>query len=274
MSKPKEDSKKSIRIVETYDALTSYLEGFRDGHFNMLLLSGSWGIGKSRLVKDVLNGEASWIEGNSTAFGIYSTLYKDRDRPIVIDDVDSIYSDRHCVSLLKSICGTDASKRVHWNAQVRFLQREGLPKEFITSSRVMIICNEWKTLNKNVAALEDRGLLLRFEPSPKEVHDRAAAWFKDQEIYDWFAGQLRRIDVHSFRNYIKASQLKACGINWKDILPARREKNFRETLALTLIRDNSYEGSEDRAKAFVRRGGGSRATFFNYRKKLEEEGVI
>lgn len=257
-----------ILSVETYGELTSYVEAFRNGHFDLLVVVGSWGLGKSRLVKEVLGKEARWIEGTSTAFGIYTSLHASRDRPIVIDDVDSIYSDKHCVSLLKAICSTEPKKRVQWNASASYLGREGLPTEFTTSSRVLIICNEWRTLNQNVAALEDRGLVVRFVPGPKEVHARAAAWFKDAEIYEWFEGQLPRIEVHSFRYYVKAAQMKAGGLPWKRVLPGHRGRASRAALARSLMDDESFAGNEERAVAFTKRGGGSRVTFYNYRKKI------
>jgi hypothetical protein len=37
------------------------------------------------------------------------------------------------------------------------------------ASRVAIIANEWKLLNRNVSALHDRGHVLVFEPNPLEV---------------------------------------------------------------------------------------------------------
>lgn len=270
MPKAKSGLDGAVQVAETYDSLASYVEGFREGHFNLIVLVGSWGIGKSRLVKDVLGKKGCWIEGTSTAFGIYASLYRNRDKQVVIDDVDSIYTDRHCVSLLKSICGTEERKRVYWNARASFLEREGLPRDFETSSRVMIIGNEWRTLNRNVAALEDRGLVLRFEPSAAEVHARAGEWFNDAEIYDWFGKNIHRIDVHSFRSYVKAAQLKAAGMAWKNILHGSLSSGHREQLAIDLIEDSSYAGSEERARAFERRGGGSRSTFFAYKKKYEE----
>ena len=39
-----------------------------------------------------------------------------------------------------------------------------MPREFTTRSRVVIISNDWKTLNKNVAALQDRGHVFLFQP--------------------------------------------------------------------------------------------------------------
>jgi hypothetical protein len=40
-------------------------------------------------------------------------------------------------------------------------------------------------LNADVAALEDRGHVLVFEPTALEVHHQAAGWFWDQQIFDF-----------------------------------------------------------------------------------------
>ena len=39
-----------------------------------------------------------------TPFGMYEKLYRSRDRLVVIDDVDSLYSDRSGIRLLKCLC--------------------------------------------------------------------------------------------------------------------------------------------------------------------------
>ena len=60
-----------------------------------MILVGAGGLAKSRSVRAVLSdGEACWIEGNATPFGMYAKLYRHRDQFVVIDDVDALYADR------------------------------------------------------------------------------------------------------------------------------------------------------------------------------------
>ena len=68
----------------------------------------------------------------------------------------------------------------------------------------MIISNDWQTLNKNVAALQDRGHVILFQPSASEVHAQAGKWFEDEEIYGWFAANLHRVREPSLRHYVRA----------------------------------------------------------------------
>src|SRR5258708_20881881 len=172
-TKRRRSKRKKALNVTTYDRLEDYLRAFAQGHFHLLILVGAGGLAKSRSVRAVLGGNACWIEGNATPFGMYAKLYRHRDEFIVIDDVDALYSDRSGVRLLKSLCQTEEEKTVSWHSDARTLERQGIPREFATTSRVIIISNDWKTLNTNVAALQDRGHVLFSQPSAPERHAQA-----------------------------------------------------------------------------------------------------
>jgi hypothetical protein len=190
--------------LATYRRLEEYLAAFAQGHFHLLVLMGPGGLGKSRAVRSVLDGKGCWIEGNATPFGMYVRLYRHRDQFVVIDDVDALYADRSGVRLLKCLCQTEEEKSVAWHSDARSLERQGIPREFTTKSRVAIIANDWRTLDKNVAALQDRGHVLLFQPSAAEVHAQAGRWFDDREIYEWFGANLHRIGEPSLRHYVRA----------------------------------------------------------------------
>jgi hypothetical protein len=258
---------KPLRLT-TYAQLETYLRAFAQGHFHLLILIGAGGLAKSRMVRAALDGQGCWIEGNATPFGMYAKLYRHRDQFVVIDDVDALYADRSGVRLLKCLCQTEEAKTVAWHSDARSLERQGIPREFTTTSRVVIISNDWKTLNTNVAALQDRGHVLVFAPNAAEVHTQAGTWFDDPEIYGWFAANLHRVREPSLRHYVRAKELKAAGMDWTEIL-ASGDDNRRARLAAELLASDAYASVEARAAAFVERGGGCRATFFNYRRKIE-----
>src|SRR5208282_6052363 len=133
---------------------------------------------------------------------------------------------------------------------------------------VVIISDDWETLNKNVAALQDRGHVLLFQPSAAEVHRKAGTWFNDPEMYKWFAENLHRVREPSLRQYVRARELKAAGMDWTDVLAAEAE-NPRARLAAELLASPAHGDTAAQVKAFVEQGGGCWATFFNYRRKLE-----
>jgi hypothetical protein len=255
------------RYLATYEQLRHYVRAFAAGHLNLVILVGERGLAKSRTLRAALRGEVCWIEGNATPFGIYEKLYRHRDQFVVLDDVDSLYADRSGVRLLKSLCQTEEEKAVSWHSDARRLEKHGIPREFTTKSKTAIVCNDWKTLDRNVAALEDRGHVLVFRPEAAEVHRQAAEWFDDEEIYRWFGANLHRVREPSLRLYVRARELKAAGLDWTAVLPAEAE-NRRARLAAAILSSRSYRSTAERVEAFIRQGGGCRATFFNYQRRL------
>ena len=261
------------RVITTYEKLRSYLEAFAGGHLGLVILVGERGLAKSKTVRSLLLkvGERScWIEGNATPYGMYEKLYRHRDEFVVIDDVNSLYADRSGVRLLKCLCQTEDEKTVAWHTDAKSLERRGIPREFTTRSRVIIISNDWKTLNRNVAALQDRGHVLVFRPGATEVHQEASRWFSDPEIFEWFEKNLHRIAEPSLRLYVRAQELKAAGMDFTEVL-AELPQNPRARLAAEVLESATYRTTLERVEAFVERGGGCRATFFNYRKRLASQ---
>jgi hypothetical protein len=109
--------------------------------------------------------------------------------------------------------------------------------------------------------------VLLFNPSAAEVHEQAGKWFDDKEIYEWFASNLHRVREPSLRHYVRARELKAAGMDWTEVLASEAE-NPRARLAAELLASTAHASTAARVKAFVEQGGGCRATFFNYRRKL------
>ena len=199
---------------------------------------------------------------------MYLQLFRNRDRFVVIDDVDSLYSDRNGIRLLKCLCQTEEEKSVAWHSAARVLKRRGIPREFVTKSRVIIICNDWRTLNRNVAALQDRGHVLVFRPTAEEVHQKASRVVQRRGD----PGVVRRTIFIAFPNHrcssiLRAAELKRAGMEWTEILPLTPE-NTRKRIVMELKADTSYPTEESRVREFISRGGGCRATYFNYVRRL------
>ena len=255
-----------VVAVATYRELEQYARAFADGHLNLLMLCGAPGIGKSQCFRRALTSNVCWIDGNASAFGIYLQAHEHRNQPLVLDDVDGLYRDRHGIRLLKALCQTDKVRTVSW--QTAATLRLGIPRQFSTSSRVAIIANQWKALNADVAALEDRGHCLEFAPSTLEVHRQAAEWFWDQEIFDFVGAHLHFTNQHSLRTYVLAWELKKAGLDWRQAVLSRCLTGV--ALAVAKLKSTlSFASEEDRVRAFVAAGLGCRATYFNYAKRLQ-----
>src|SRR4029077_1988129 len=99
----------ALRLI-TYSELEQYARAFAAGHLNLLMIFGPPGVGKSRSVRQALGSQVCWIGGQATPFGIYLQAYEHRNKPIVLDDVDGLYSDRQGVRLLKALGQTERTK--------------------------------------------------------------------------------------------------------------------------------------------------------------------
>ena len=254
-------------LVTTYRDLQQYAAAFARGNLNLLIVCGAPGLAKSRTLHAALGPKGCWIEGNATAFGIYGELYRHRHQPVVIDDVDSIYQEPAGIRLLKALCQTEPVKTVAWLSDARSLEREGIPRRFSTRSPLALLANRWPTSHANLAAVEDRGLLISFEPCVLEVHGQTAAWFWDQEIFDWVAGHMHLLGQASMRLYVLAWQLKQAGLDWKGYV-LKRCLAGPALLVAQVKADPRYATEAERVKAFVAAGGGCRATYFNHAKQL------
>lgn len=180
-----------IRLT-AYSQLELYLSKSARGELGLVLLRGRHGTGKSESVRRSLCGSSDanvlYVEGHMQPFGLYRQLWEYRNQPVVLDDLDRLYADPDCVRLLKPLCNTVRVKSLHWLTNLT-MNDGTVPSSFSTCSSVILIANEWKGLNANVRALEDRAIILHFCPSNDEVHLKVREWFDDPEVYE-FLGKL------------------------------------------------------------------------------------
>jgi hypothetical protein len=185
-----------------------------------------------------------------------------------LDDVDSLLGDADAIRLLKGLCQTREIKTVGWLSCNPMLRKMGVPLSFETSSRVLIIANEWKSLNQNVAALEDRAHVVLFGPSALEVHVQVAEWFQDQEVFDYIAEWLHLIKTPSMRRYVKALELKDTVLDWRDLF-LRQLLTDDALVVARLLSDPTFSSEEARVKAFMATTKRCRATYFNIKRRIK-----
>lgn len=261
-----------------YAQLELYLSKFARGELGLVLLLGRHGTGKSESVRQVLfrasspkaaeDQSALYVEGHMQPFGLYRQLWDYRNRPIVLDDLDRLYADPDCVRLLKPLCNTVREKRLHWLTNLTM--NDGvLPSSFATTSNVILIANEWKSLNPNVRALEDRAIILHFCPPNDEVHRKVGQWFDDADVYAFLAHLLPIVPAISMRHYCKGSQLRKAGLaDWRDSLLQMMIPDRRAACAIAVQYDPALGSEQQRVAHFTATTGASRATYFRLKAKL------
>jgi len=267
--------------MSTYAQLDLYLSKFARGELGLVLLLGRHGTGKSESVRRTLSVSeaeraskstpakgALYVEGHMQPFGLYRQLWDYRNEPIVLDDLDRLYADPDCVRLLKPLCNTTREKRLHWLTNLT-MNDGALPSSFTTSSNVILIANEWKSLNPNVRALEDRAIILHFGPPNEEVHRKVAEWFDDTEVYGFLGSLMPAVPAISMRHYCKGSQLRRAGLaDWRMSLLQMVIPDRRAACAIAVQYDPELRSEQQRVASFTATTGASRATYFRLKAKL------
>jgi hypothetical protein len=142
--------------VSTTITVTAYMEqerwvdafAKRNG-LQLLFMVGHPGTGKSNAFKARLTDDLRYINAvHLTDFQMYKELFRSRDLPIILDDVDEALKNRGIARMLMALCETDdAARSVAWLGTESLLTvRKGskvvrVPQEFRTRSRVCVICN-------------------------------------------------------------------------------------------------------------------------------------
>lgn len=133
-----------------------------------------------------------------------------------------------------------------------------------------LIANEWRTLNANVLAIEDRAICVHFCPGAGEVHTQVSTWFDDDEVFRFIEDHLAFLARPSMRYYVKGKQLRhACPDRWQDQLLTIMGLGEKVRAIRHLLVSPAFAGDAERIAAFESAGHGSRATFYRWKKRLE-----
>ena len=277
------------KTITTYSELNEWATRFfhEDG-LPLLILVSDVGKGKSRLIESLAAQHDSWYckASQLTAFQLYKQCYKHRGKVMALDDVEAPLKDEKGRKMLMALCETDdADRKVAWYGSVSQLKvTKGkktyrVPQEFTTSSRVMIVCNDFEILTRNIGPLLSRGLVLFFEPSNEEVHRFVGEWFMDEEIYGFIGTDLSQIPSLDIRYYLQAATMKKQGLDWKAALLetwTNEPDDTAEGIVASLVNNHDFVNEEARVESFEcvmeESGlkGGSRATYFRIKNRLKK----
>lgn len=274
-----------VITLSMYPQLDLYLSKFAAGELGLVLLLGRHGIGKSECVRRALGISVAesevggspdprvlHVEGHMQPYGLYHALWEFRDRPVVLDDLDRLYADGDCVRILKPLCNTERVKRITWLTNFT-LTAEDVPQSFTTRSSVILIANEWRNANPNVRALEDRAIILHFDPSNAELHRRVGEWFDDREVHSFISRVVDVAPALSMRHYTKGAQLRRAGFaDWRSSLLQMVLPDPELACVLALQHEPALPLEEERVARFMKVTGCSRATYFRIKAQLARRG--
>ncbi|HEV2971281.1 MAG TPA: UvrB/UvrC motif-containing protein [Pirellulales bacterium] len=227
-----------------------------------------------------VHGAGKWglIKGKHTPYDLYRKLYEFRRDPLVLDDLDGLLKSSDNTAMLKCVCETKPLKRVEWGSarSPSTGSGHGAPPSFDSISRVCILANEWNSLNRNITALHDRGVLILFRPTALEIHREVGrgGWFADEEIFHFIDNHLYLMTNSSFRFYVTAAKHKESGLDWRSLILRTLESAADPGLILVakLMADREFDRlsapEAARERAFKVACGESRATYHRHKKLL------
>jgi hypothetical protein len=257
--------------VERYSAMRRVLRKFASGTDPLLVVKGGPGLGKTEAVQRALRRLPHlMLRGKKSALDLYIDLFEHRDMLVVIDDVDALLAIRDGQELVRDVTETVTKKTLRWGTQSSRLVELGIPKQFQTTSRVIVITNSWSDGGVR-EAIASRALSIDFCPPWREVYLYAAGWFQDQEVLDFVHSNLHILSKPDLRVLLNARQLRGYsvpGVPWQSAFDGCFGVSKRRQAALRILSDASFGSNAARAREFERLGHGDRATFYRHVAEL------
>lgn len=203
--------------ISKYSILKKFIQKFEEGFFDLLVIISRGGLGKTFIVDETLKTDVCKISVHATPLGLFQYGYIYKDKLMWFDDIEALFNEDKLVGLLKQFAQTQPVKEIKYltskDISLKDLNEVKIPKEYETTSKILMTCNSLKRIkDPSVLALLDRGIILFFNPSCKEIVKYIRDNFKniDEEILISFE---RRDESFSLRDYVKKVQLKKAGFN-------------------------------------------------------------
>lgn len=160
-------------LEDRYDNVEKYIRSICSGQLRSMIVNGPPGVGKTFSVDAYLAqyaqaGNYKVVAGHMTLLTLYANLYHLRDtgQILVLDDVDSVYSQVTGLNILKAAMDTKPVRRISWESSSAALAGLGLPNSFEYKGSVILISNIGFShgkgkLNVHLDALKDRSFALQ-----------------------------------------------------------------------------------------------------------------
>ena len=269
-------------IIKTYRELAFFVNMFKNGNADLLIIESRGGLGKSRFVENVMSEEPYLrILAHVSPMQMFILGYKYTGLPIVIDDCDGLLSSDETISLLKMFCETTETKEVAWLTTHNLLNQQNIPQRYETKSKVCILTNDFRELTKKISALKDRGWHIEFKPNDEEILkkikeiisgiEQKVSYEEKLEVFN-LINQYSKFCDFSLRTFVKGVQLyKECkdkGIDWKSILLNDLKINPKLVFLSNLL--DSYKDDKERVSEWEKEGYSQRS-YYNYKSLLVQK---
>lgn len=118
------NEKDSSEVAEKFEDMRSLTEVVVKGFRPSLIITGNAGIGKTYEVTDVLSKnyliqgrDYAFVKGKSSPYGLYVTLFLNRDKIVVFDDCDAIFKNDDSTNILKAALDSYSKRVISWSSK-------------------------------------------------------------------------------------------------------------------------------------------------------------
>ena len=238
-----------------FEDLNGYVQMVINGLQSSLLIIGSPGLGKSYNVEQMMKknnlkeiepidypeglsdeelkdmgydpdeetpGDWVKIKGATTAFGLYSNLFRYNNKIIVFDDCDKVFHDEDSINILKGALDTGDKRVISWISKTTMSKNSPFPKRFEFKGKVIFITNlEFKQLDSALRnrsflfdlTLKTQDILLLIKTLLPKIMPNILTMDSKNEAYKYLEDAARRgenveISIRSFTQLAKIVQSK------------------------------------------------------------------
>jgi len=199
-----EKNQSKLTYEEQLKDLKNLLKMTLAGAANALFISGRGGVGKTFTVEELLKnmGKRDNVDyfknsGSATAAGLYTTLYRYRDKIVFFDDSDDALKDQEARNIFKAATDTKAVRKLVWNKMGKnvvepddemtdeeILDQGLIPRYFEFTGKIIFISNLSLDKLDPDGAIRTRAFLVDVNPTDAEVYD-----FMDKIVGDMPLGE-------------------------------------------------------------------------------------
>jgi hypothetical protein len=272
------DSIKGVINIPSYGMMTDYIQLIQDSEkLKSLVLVGDQGLGKSTFILNELKQkkiEFAYYNNYTTALAFYQLVYKNRDKMIVLDDIDNLLNDGKAVAILKAITDT---KKAYVTYESNSDKMGSVPKSFIFEGKVVILTNRISGSDKLLSLLDRaiyRRVSLTLEEKKALIVPISMANYKlteaeAREIEAFVIDRVERCGEFSFRTICRVCEFYLHNqSSWMKMADEELKPNEEWVLIGEL--EATFSSVGEQVREWIRITGKSRATFFNIKKKMKE----
>jgi len=267
--------------IKSFDVPKHFISMVCKGLSNSCVLVGGGGSGKTYMTINVMKKEkANFVYQNTytTPLELYKYMYDNKDKIIVLDDIDGLWNNDKCLAILKAaLWETDGKRLITMNTSDKVLQ--SVPKLFEFKGKVIILSNKLDK-NEHISALLSRSNYyeLNFTHNEKlrimkEIVKKPYKKTKielRQKAFEMIRNNTSIATMElNFRTLIKTYDLLIYdNKKAENLLKSTLIENEEIKLVMTLIESN--KGIQEQIGEFSLKTGKSRATFYRLKEQIKE----